>query len=142
MNIRLMAVLMVLCFVTPAVVADEVIYRVERHKLKVNPSRISGAKNNHQPVVSNHFVGENDRAAVKVLQKVPAQILPLQSLKQTSRLRKSAGYDPDFQYRCPWAWSELRREISNSVEYDRRQSQTQNQLPLHGGALNVSASHN
>ncbi|WP_417381426.1 hypothetical protein [Gimesia sp.] len=99
-------------------------------------------QNRHQPIVTNKFVGANQRTAVKVVPKVPAQIFPAQSHQQTSRLRKSAGYDPDFQYRCPWAWSELRREISNAAKYERRPSQTQNQLPLHGGALNVSASHN
>lgn len=135
MKIRHMAILIVLCYVTPAVDADDVIYRAVKHKLKVNPISIPGVKNNPQPIMTNKFNGENNLAAGKVLQKVPAQIFPSQSLQQTSRVRKSAGYNPDFQYRCPWSWSALRHEISNSSAYDRRLSQKQNQLPLSGGAL-------
>ncbi|WP_291168906.1 hypothetical protein [Gimesia sp.] len=132
---RLFAVLMVLCCISPAVAADDVIYRAVKPKTRKNPIRISGVKPSHQTVVPRHFVGQNERAAVKVVPTVPAQILPSQSLQRTQVVRKSAGYNPDFQYRCPWAWSELRREISSSAEYDRRRSRKQNQLPLHGGAL-------
>lgn len=137
---RLFAVLMVLCYISPAVVADDVIYRVAKPKTRKNPISISGVQHRHQPVVPRHFVRENDRAAVKVVPTVPALILPSKSLQRTHVVRKSAGYDPDFQYRCPWAWSALRREISSSAEYDQRRSRKQ--LPLHGGALISRAPHN
>ncbi len=140
MKIRHMAVLMVLCYISPVVVADDVIYRAVKPKTRKNPIRISGVQHSHQPVVTTHFVGQNERAAVKVVPTVSAQILPSQSLQRTHVVRKSAGYDPDFQYRCPWAWSALRREISSSAEYDRRRSREP--LPLHGGALISRAPHN
>ncbi|QDU16662.1 hypothetical protein CA11_44940 [Gimesia maris] len=132
---RLFAILMVFSYVTPALVADEVIRQRVILKSKKNPIQISELKVIDQPVVTKKFNREKSRRSGKESHNVAVQTVTFPWSRQTSQVRNSIDYDPDFQYRCPWVWSALRREISNSAAYDRRLSQKQNQLPLYGGAL-------
>ncbi|QDT92975.1 hypothetical protein Pan161_46470 [Gimesia algae] len=137
---RLFAIFMVLSYVTPSLVADEVIRQGVKAKLHRNSIQISELKVIDQPVVTKKFNGEKSPRSGKESHKVPVQTFTFPSSRQKSQVRSSIGYAPDFQYRCPRAWSALRREINRSAEYDRRQSRKQNQLPLHGGALISRAS--
>ena len=132
---RLFAILMVFSYVTSALVADEVIRQGVKPKSHKYPVHILEFKVMDQPVVTKNSNREKYPRSGKGSHNGPVKTFTFPASRQTSQVRNFSGYDPDFQYRCPRAWSALRREISNSAAYDRRLSQKQNQLPLYGGAL-------
>tara|TARA_R110001592_G_scaffold358357_2_gene663152 strand:+ start:2876 stop:3304 length:429 start_codon:yes stop_codon:yes gene_type:complete len=132
---RLFAILIVFSYVTPALVADEVIRQGVKPKSHKYPVHILEFKVMDQPVVTKNSNREKYPRSGKGSHNGPVKTFTFPASRQTSQVRNFSGYDPDFQYRCPRAWSALRREISSSAAYDRRLSQNQKQLPLSGGAL-------
>jgi len=133
--IKLLFVFLFFCSAYSSVIADDVLKRVYELDSFETPVSITVVESLVKPGDKSNVVGHEDRDLGQIDLREPAQLFLPQSNPFTPVVRKSDGHDPGLRFRFPRAWSELRRQMSESVERDRLQDRRKVQKLLYGGAF-------